>query len=119
MLPLIKDGDILTFEPVSLRKPVFGDVVAFIRPDYDSLAVHRIIGKKAHGLMIRGDFNFDNDGIVPPEKIFGILKCMERGGKSIKFGLGIEKKLIAVLVKTGFFPLVIKNLLKIIKPQIR
>jgi len=68
MTPFIRDGDILTISPVSLRLRR-GDVVPFVNPSSNQLMVHRILDVSREGYLIKGDNNSipDEDRRSSPE----------------------------------------------------
>lgn len=96
MLPFIRDSDVVTVSPLPASSIGLGRVVAFINP---KLAIHRIIGKKNGQYLIKGDNAFNADGLILREKIFGCVSKIERNGRSISFGLGYERLVIALLNK--------------------
>lgn len=96
MAPFIRDGDILTVSPLS-KKIEIGEVVPYVKPGFDKLIVHRVVGKKGQSFSIKGDNCFYFDGKIPQENLLGWVSRVERGDKDIRFGLGSEKKLIALL----------------------
>ena len=102
MSPFIKNGDIVTVTPLPDSSPGIGDVVAFIRPGVERLVVHRVVGKKNGCFVIKGDNAPDTDGLIPGTNILGCVKKVERRGKKIFFGLGVERFLIAFLSRINF-----------------
>jgi hypothetical protein len=97
MHPFIRDGDILTVSPKPETR--LGDVVAFCHPDTGKLVVHRIMARQPGGYLLRGDNATAADGLVPPEKILGLVTRVERNGKEIRLGRGPERRFIALLVR--------------------
>lgn len=113
MFPFIKDGDILTiskFNPVNCG---IGTVLAFVHPISKKLLIHRLIIKKKFFYFIKGDAVPTTDGWVHKDNILGCITKIERNGKNIWLGLGIEKRLVAFLSKYSFFYLVNRILTKI------
>ena len=102
MLPFIKDGDMVTFSTFDSRHSLFGKVAAFCNPKTGRLAVHRIIGRSGNGYFLKGDGLFGVDGLIPTQNIVGVVIKVEREGKIIYFGLGLERFAIAFLSKIGF-----------------
>ncbi|MCJ7774120.1 MAG: signal peptidase I [Desulfobacterales bacterium] len=110
MSPFIKDGDIITIQPLSDKEPSVGDVAAIFYTVTEKLVVHRLIGKKGASFIAKGDNNPEMDGVVPQEKILGKVRIIERNGKKILLGLGKERFLIAWLMRRGLFlPLIRKS----------
>lgn len=97
MKPFIRDGDVLTIAPLAGRPPEIGEVIAFIQPDSGRLAVHRVVSRTPSGWVLRGDNCPESDGLVPPENLLGWVTAVERGGRRIRFGLGVERSLIGAL----------------------
>lgn len=99
MHPFIRDKDVLTIAPLKNQPLSVGDVVAFTQPATDRLAIHRIIGRKNDGWIIKGDNCLEPDGIVPDEKIIGRVSRIERGEKDVKLGVGSLRFLIAIVTR--------------------
>jgi hypothetical protein len=109
MYPFIKDGDILTVCRLSDDSPHTGDVVAFVSPKIKKLLVHRVIKRKAGHYLVKGDNTFKADGFISREEILGRIAKIERDGKTIHFGLGRERLIIAYISKLRFvFPLILR-----------
>ena len=90
--------------------PETGDVVAFLAPDTGDLILHRIILKIKESYQMKGDNNWESDGIFSKNNLIGYVKKIERRERAISFGLGPEKRLIAFSSRTG----ILNRLLKII-----
>ncbi len=103
MHPFIHDKDVLTITPLKNQPLSAGDVVAFTQPATDRLAIHRIIGRKNDGWIIKGDNCFEPDGIVPDENIIGRVSRVERGEKDIKLGVRSFRFLIAIVNRVNVF----------------
>lgn len=98
MSPFIQDGDVITIAPLKKRKPGVGEVVAFIRPEYGNLVVHRIVARHGNHALIHGDGIPEfPDGIIPLHNILGSVNRIERNNRRIWLGLGPERVLIAWL----------------------
>ena len=98
MAPFIRDGDILTLSPSLVPLIQKGDVVGVIDPGTKKLMVHRVVGMKNGRYQVKGD----GLGKEDPESfglngICGHVTQVERDGKPVRFGLGSEKRAIAVL----------------------
>ncbi len=102
MAPFIKDGDVITVAPLGGVAPRSGDVVAFLRPDSETLVVHRVVGRKGKAAIIRGDAVAGvPDGLIPAESILGRVSGIERAGRPVRLGLGPERVVIAWLSQVG------------------
>ena len=97
MFPFVCNNDILTISPFENDYLDLGQVVAFLCPPRQSLAIHRIIGRKVNGYMLKGDNVFTIDGVIPRENILGYVSRVERKGRRIVSGLGQERCLIVFL----------------------
>jgi len=103
MAPFIKDGDVINVSPLKDRKPGLGDVIAFTHPIKNRVIVHRIIGKKNSDLITHGDSVDDNShDVIPLENLLGQVVEVNRNGKKVWSGLGVERYFIAGLSRMGF-----------------
>ncbi len=101
MSPFIHNGDIITIEP-ALPRLRFGEVVAFVHPDNNRLTVHRIIHVGQNGYLTKGDNSPEIDGLVSRSDIIGRVTRLKHGGKPSRFGLGVERVVIAFLSRHGW-----------------
>jgi hypothetical protein len=99
MSPFIRNNDILTLSPMRGQMPHLGDVVAFILPGMNRMAIHRIVGRTDIGWILHGDNYADADGIIPTHCILARVTRIERMDHTVRWGLGPERILIAWLVK--------------------
>lgn len=114
MSPFIKDGDWITVAPLSREPLSIGKVAAFIHPTSGRLIVHRLVGRQGSAYLIRGDnVVMQTDGLVSESEILGCVTRVERGGKRVYLGLGIERYLIAWISKIGFLTRLLNRLRKI------
>jgi len=104
MSPFIKNGDILTLSPLSTAFPQKGDVVGVIDPGTEKLLVHRVVGMNNGRYWIKGDSARKKEArSFELNSICGQVTQVERKGKPVRFGVGPEKRVIAVL---SLFPFV-------------
>jgi signal peptidase I len=96
MSPFIKNGDVLTIQPLTIS-PSTGDVVAFIHPVNGRLLVHRIVCVKNGAYEIKGDNVEYSDGLISHTDILGMVDMVERMNRRIYLGIGLEKFIIALL----------------------
>jgi len=102
MSPFIRDGDVITVAPLLKTRPGLGEVVAFIHPETAHPVVHRIVARKETGWMIQGDnLGPPHDGLVPPANILGRVTRIERQGRRVWLGLGLERYGITLLARLG------------------
>jgi hypothetical protein len=102
MTPFIRNGDVVTISPFLGRRANMGEVVAFIHPHNQGLAVHRIIGRRKSHYLIQGDNVPEADGVVPERQLLGYVDRVERRGRTVNLGLGPERRVIALLNKKGW-----------------
>ena len=126
MSPFIKDGDVITISPlikysrnflfpltlilspkgrgkgegVSSYSIGFGRSVAFIHPQTGKLVIHRVVGQNGSRYLIKGDRHTETDGLIPRGNILGVVAKVEREGREIQLGLGLERFIIAFLSRT-------------------
>jgi hypothetical protein len=105
MSPFIKDGDVLTITPLQGSCPRFGDVAVFTHPHTGKLIIHRIIGKRGGSYRTKGDNSSEEDGMISREAILGRVTRVQRNGKYASLGLGLDRFIIAFLIRTGLLPL--------------
>ncbi len=101
MSPFIRNGDVVTIVPFDTAACVPGDIVAFVQPENGRLIVHRIIDVADDRCRIKGDNNPGDDGFLSSDAIIGTVARLERGGREVRFGLGPERVLIALLSRRG------------------
>ena len=104
MSPFIRDGDVITLVSYTAASCLSGDVVAFVRPGTNRLVVHRVVGMSRDGCRIRGDNTPEDDGEIPHECIIGKVTRVERAGKTVRFGLGPERRIIAIFSRRRWLP---------------
>jgi hypothetical protein len=100
MTPFIRSGDVVTLCPRSDGAVRLGDVVG-VRRGQHRLLVHRVVGNAGGELSTRGDATPSGDGTVEFESVLGVVTRLERGGKRVRFGLGPERRLIALASRLG------------------
>ncbi len=119
MSPFIKDGDVVTIAPLVAARPYLGDVVAVTRPKTGELVVHRVVGKKSDACLISGDNMSGVDGLIPKANILGFVKAVERDGMEVTLGLGPERWLIALLVRTKLLLPLMLPVWRFFRPLVR
>ncbi len=102
MHPFVRDGDVITVSPLSGRPLVPGDIVAFVSPATEKLAVHRLVGRAAAGYLVRGDNAAESDGVVGKADLLGVVMRVERNGRPVRTGLALFRRFIAALSRRGF-----------------
>jgi signal peptidase I len=111
MTPFVKDGDVITIAPITKEKPAVGKVVAFIKPSFNHLVVHRVIGKQGEAFLIQGDNTAGQpDGLVLPGDILGCVTQVMRDGRQVFLGQGLERYLVAILSRNGWLSSILRRL---------
>ncbi|HYK90012.1 MAG TPA: S26 family signal peptidase [Acidobacteriota bacterium] len=110
MAPFIRDGDVITLRPCRDCPPRTGDVVAFVHPVSEQLLIHRVLAMNGCSFMTQGDNAPVNDGMIPEERVLGRVVAVERNGTRVRFGLGVERFLIVVLVRSKLLHLLLSRL---------
>ena len=86
MHPLVRDGDLLTVEPVDVQSRRRGDLVFYRNPRGEAV-VHRLVRRLGQGasasIETKGDGLPESDGLVPAPEIFGRVTAIERNGVRI------------------------------------
>lgn len=96
MDPFIKNGDMITVTPSSGKRARTGDVVAFLPPQ-GRLAVHRVVRNSKEHILVKGDNSPQPDGWIGQAQILGSVTTIERLSRPVRFGLGSERRIIALL----------------------
>jgi hypothetical protein len=99
MTPFIRNGDVVTLEPLLGRRPTLGEVVA-LAPG-GRLLVHRVVGWDRGQALCRGDVAAGVDPLASPDELLGRVTRVERGGRRVRLGQGIERVPIAWLSRVG------------------
>ena len=115
MTPFIKDGDLVTLSPYTGPPPRLGEVVAFFFPGTEKLTIHRVVGKKENGYLLKGDNATAIDGVIPLENILARVQKVERGGSEIRLGLRQERYVIALLARSNLLLSLFSALCKIFR----
>jgi signal peptidase I len=92
MYPLLRDLDILYYEPYTGGYLKAGDVIVFMPSDRQGKTniTHRIISITPDGVVTKGDNNPSPDiGYLKKEEIVGFVKYSKRGNRFIKIYGGI------------------------------
>ena len=119
MYPFIRNMDTITISPFPAAGPRTGDVVAFIKPGTCCLVVHRVIAVTKQGYLIRGDNTLEPDGLLQRSSILGQVTRVERDGRTVFFGGGQEKSVIAFLSRRGFISPSVHMTYRLISPVFR
>jgi len=99
MSPFIRSGDVVTIEPLSGRSPALGEVVALAAGG--RLLVHRLVGRDRGQALCRGDVASGADPVASLDDLLGRVTRVERGGRRVRLGLGLERLPIAWLSRVG------------------
>jgi signal peptidase I len=102
MDPFIKNGDVITVTPPAGKGAFWGDIVAFTDPSNGRLTVHRVVRNAKGRILVKGDNSPQPDGWIGQEQILGGVTTIERLGRPVRFGLGSERRIIALLSRYNF-----------------
>lgn len=119
MVPFIMHDDLVTISPLPNSLPRIGNIIAFTYQGIDKLIIHRVIKKKGDYFLIKGDNLTHNDGFIHRSNIIGYVTKIERKGKEIFLGLGIERFIIVILARWGSFYNLVFPFWKLIRPFVR
>ena len=81
--------------------PAVGDVAAVVHPKTGSVIVHRIVGRKNQGFVLKGDNCGDADGVFDREQIIGVVCGVMRNNEPAWYAGGPEKRVAAFLSRSG------------------
>lgn len=103
MFPFIRDGDVISVTCHADGQPGIGDVIVFLQGADGRPIVHRLIDFRPGGYILKGDQYplSQSDGVIPKTHLIGIVSKIERKGKEVRFGLGLERFGIAWLSRLG------------------
>lgn len=120
MLPLLRNKMDKVFLKKNERLPKKGDVI-FYRRENGAYVLHRIIGKKNGGYVLRGDNQTDIEYGVSNEQILATLqKVIRADGKEIKCD-SVRYRLYVLflpfvrLFRLKIYPIYVKTIRKFIK----
>ncbi len=102
MVPFIRDGEILTIEPVKAATLDMGDI-AFCRITGGRLVAHRVVGREVLDgreiLTMRGDAPSSSYDRVLAEQVLGRVVGVHRGEKLIRLDRGFQRLMARLLVR--------------------
>jgi hypothetical protein len=102
MFPNIRNDDIITLSPFKTGEPTIGQVIGYLSPDSGKLVVHRIVEISNGCYQVKGDSLMQPDSGISKSEIIGIIRNIERNNQTVKFGLGIERLIIAYLSRKNW-----------------
>ena len=102
MHPAIRDGEIITAEPVAAGRLKWGEIVLYRVGE--ALLAHRVVGRGRRDgdpqLLVRGDAPGAQDEGVTVGQILGRVVCTVRGNKSLKLSTA-KARIIWLVRHTG------------------
>lgn len=101
MHPALRSGDVVTVEPIGTNPVPIGAVVAAEAPGGGGLVVHRVVGRSAAGLLLRGDNATHADGTVPEAEVIGVVVRVERNGHLVRPAPAGLRRPFAAFVRIG------------------
>jgi hypothetical protein len=103
MHPTIRDGEIITAEPVTSARLKWGDIVLYRVGE--ALLAHRIVGLQRRDgdprLLVRGDAPGAQDEGVTAGQILGRVVCTVRGHTSLRLST-TKARLLRLVRHTGY-----------------
>lgn len=98
MSPFIHSGDNIFVAPVENGLLDAGDVIAFVHPETGRVLAHRVVQLSEGRFFCKGDnVTAGGDGWISFEDVLGQVVRVQRDRKEIHLGLGVERRLIALL----------------------
>ncbi len=101
MSPFLEDGDTVTLSPLGDVSIAFGRLVAFQCLRTGKLIIHRVVGRKGNQYLTRGDNASEPDCLIPKNDVLGCVRQIERNGRRIYLGLGMERFAIGFMSRMG------------------
>ena len=89
MFPTIKDGEIVTVEPIEPRHVKRGDIILYKTRKLGSpLIAHRVVSvrrdkRNVTAFILRGDASQSDDAPIEPGQVLGRVISVEREGRNI------------------------------------
>lgn len=91
MYPFIRDGDLITVEPVAASQIRYADII-FFQSDEGRVVVHRVVKiKRGEGttcMVTRGDTMRRTDGCLDGRSLLGRITTIEKGGRVLPVARG-------------------------------
>jgi hypothetical protein len=116
MIPFIWEGDVICIVPLRGGRISLGSVVAFVHPQHERLTVHRVVARQGEAYWIQADNSIGvADGLVSGDQILGQVTRVERHGRRVRYGLGLERYAIALLSRNGLLLPVYRRLMWLLK----
>lgn len=98
MSPFIQSGDKIFVAPITKERIRIGDVLAFVHPEDGRVLAHRMARLSEGRFFCKGDnVSAGGDGWISFEDVLGQVVRVQRDRKEIHLGLGVERRLIALL----------------------
>jgi hypothetical protein len=98
MLPFLRSGDVLTIAPAAAAALALGDVACYTKDD--ALYVHRVVGRRARGLVCRGDA-LAWAHLVPARAVLGRVTAIERNGRRRRLDTPHRRRIARLIVLTA------------------
>jgi len=98
MEPFIHSGDKIYVSSVIWNKIRLGDVLVFVHPQGGKVLAHRVVQIADRRFLCKGDnISVRSDGWITFPDVLGRVDQVERDGEPIRLGLGLGKRMIALL----------------------
>lgn len=87
MWPALRDGDVLTLQPLPPSRASGHRAVLAVRCG-DALVIHRAVARRGDAVVLRGDANPAPDGAFPLTAILGEVVAVRRDGRPVRLSSG-------------------------------
>lgn len=104
MRPWIKEGDKVSLVLSSPSQIRLGDIIGFYPDSKSKLVIHRVIKRHPDHWITKGDNSIIADPIITEDLLSGKAVKIQRETRTIRFGLGREKEIIAYLSRLNILP---------------
>lgn len=114
MQPFIHSWDKIFVSPNGKESIRTGDILVFVHPKDGRVLAHRVVKIADGRFFCKGDnVSGTGDGWITNEDVLGRVVRIQRDGKEIHLGLGVESKVIALLSRGNKLVLLVNFLRRI------
>lgn len=100
MFPFVRHGDVVEIAPMP-DAPVLGTVL-LVRLKDERYRMHRVVAQHGARWLLRGDNHDRPDDFVTRENLLGVVTRVERNGRTVRFGLGRNGRVIGWFSARGW-----------------
>jgi polysaccharide export outer membrane protein len=109
MYPTIRDGELITVQPVTISEVKNGDIVLY--RNEKGVIAHRVVHVNKPNLLLRGDSSNTLDAPVMPDQILGKVISTKRAGRKIRLNKLSALQSLHARVRHFFWKLMLAVLL--------